>query len=188
VASASWTAGVSIACTVAHAWNFLGSRSACAPKRKGQTRGRGLEIHVLLGGSRHLRQRRRTLLPEYRDGHVGYLRDDGLLVVTGRQETLVNVGGDKVNPEIVEEVLSSHPAIADCAVVNLPNELGIEEIHALIVTRAVFDEAELRKHCAERLQRVFIPVRFVAVERIPRNDMAKIERGQLMELMKVMAG
>jgi acyl-coenzyme A synthetase/AMP-(fatty) acid ligase len=121
-------------------------------------------------------------------GDVGYLRGDGLLVVTGRQETLLNVGGDKVNPEIVEEVLSSHPAVADCAVVNIPNELGIEEIHALIVARAVFDEVELRKHCAQKLQRVFTPVRFVAVERIPRNDMAKIERGRLMELMKVTAG
>jgi acyl-coenzyme A synthetase/AMP-(fatty) acid ligase len=121
-------------------------------------------------------------------GDVGYLRGDGLLVVTGRQETLLNVGGDKVNPEIVEEVLSSHPAIADCAVVNVPNELGIEEIHALIVARAVFDEAELRRHCAQKLPRVFTPVRFVAVERIPRNDMAKIERGRLVELMKVAAG
>jgi acyl-coenzyme A synthetase/AMP-(fatty) acid ligase len=120
-------------------------------------------------------------------GDVGYLRGDGLLVVTGRQETLLNVGGDKVNPEIVEEVLLSHPAIADCAVLNIPNELGIEEIHALVVVRAVFDETELRKHCAQKLQRVFTPVRFVAVERIPRNDMAKIERGRLMELAKATA-
>jgi acyl-coenzyme A synthetase/AMP-(fatty) acid ligase len=121
-------------------------------------------------------------------GDVGYLRGDGLLVVTGRQETLLNVGGDKVNPEIVEEVLLSHPAIADCAVLNIPNELGIEEIHALIVARAVFEETELRKHCAQKLQSVFTPVRFVAVERIPRNDMAKIERGRLMELAKVTVG
>ena len=121
-------------------------------------------------------------------GDVGYLRGDGLLVVTGRQETLLNVGGDKVNPEIVEEVLASHPAIADSAVVSIPNELGIEEIHALIVARSVFDETELRKHCAQRLQRVFTPARFVAVEGIPRNDMAKIERGRLMELAKVNTG
>jgi len=121
-------------------------------------------------------------------GDVGYLRGDGLLVITGRQETLLNVGGDKVNPEIVEEVLSCHPAIADCAVLTIPNEVGIEEIHALIVARAVFDEMELRRHCAQKLQRVFTPVRFVAVERIPRNDMAKIERGRLVELVKATAG
>ena len=117
-------------------------------------------------------------------GDVGYLREDDLLVVTGRQETLLNVGGDKINPEIVEEVLAAFPAIADVAVLNIPNELGIEEIYALIVTNKAFDEAELRKHCAQRLQAIFIPVRFIAVEKIPRNDMAKIERGQLVKLFR----
>jgi acyl-coenzyme A synthetase/AMP-(fatty) acid ligase len=117
-------------------------------------------------------------------GDFGYLRDDNLLVVSGRQETLINVGGDKINPEIVEEVVASYPPIADCAVINVANELGIEQIHALIVPRAVFDEGELRKHCATKLQRAFIPLRFIAVEKIPRNDMAKIERGKLAELAK----
>jgi fatty-acyl-CoA synthase len=121
-------------------------------------------------------------------GDIGYLRADDLLVITGRQATLLNVGGDKVNPEIVEEVLASFPAIADCAVLNIANELGIEEIHALIVARTAFDEAELRNHSARRLHRIFIPVRFIAVERIPRNDMAKIERGRLMELVRATVG
>jgi acyl-coenzyme A synthetase/AMP-(fatty) acid ligase len=121
-------------------------------------------------------------------GDVGYLRRDALLVMTGRQETLLNVGGDKVNPEIVEEVLSSHPAIADCAVLNIANEFGIGEIHALIVARAVFDEGELRQHCSQKLQQAFIPVRFVAVERIPRNDLAKIERERVRELFHTATG
>lgn len=117
-------------------------------------------------------------------GDIGYIRDDNLVVVKGRQETVINVGGDKINPEVVEEVVASYPAIADCAVINVANELGIEKIHALIVPRAVFDEGELRKHCATKLQRAFIPLRFIAVEKIPRNDMAKIERGKLAELAK----
>lgn len=117
-------------------------------------------------------------------GDIGYLRDDNLLVVSGRQETLINVGGDKVNPEIVEEVLCAYPSVADCAVFNMPNELGIDEIHALIVPRATFADSDLRKHCAEKMQRGFVPVRFIAVEKIPRNDMAKIERGKLAHLVK----
>jgi acyl-coenzyme A synthetase/AMP-(fatty) acid ligase len=120
-------------------------------------------------------------------GDVGYLRTDNLLVVSGRQETLLNVGGDKINPETVEEVLASFPAIADSAVVNVPNELGIEQVHALIVPRGVFEETKLRQYCAERLQRIFVPVRFIVVEKIPRNDMAKIERGRLQELIKAIA-
>jgi len=121
-------------------------------------------------------------------GDVGYLRDDDLLVVTGRQETLLNVGGDKINPEIVEEVLSSFPAIADSAVLNIPNELGIEEIHALIVAPGSLDETMLRNYCAQRLQHIFIPVRFIRIERIPRNEMAKIERGKLRQLVRAAVG
>jgi acyl-coenzyme A synthetase/AMP-(fatty) acid ligase len=117
-------------------------------------------------------------------GDIGYLRDDNLLVVSGRQEALINVGGDKINPEILEERLVAFPAVADCAVVNIPNELGIEEIHALVVPRATFAESDLRKYCAEKLRRALVPVRFIAVEKIPRNDMAKIERGKLAELVK----
>jgi acyl-CoA synthetase (AMP-forming)/AMP-acid ligase II len=52
------------------------------------------------------------------------------------------------------------------------------------VARTPFDERQLRSHCAQRLQRFFVPVRFIVVERIPRNDMAKIERGRLAELAK----
>jgi acyl-coenzyme A synthetase/AMP-(fatty) acid ligase len=117
-------------------------------------------------------------------GDFGYLRDDNLLVVGGRQETVINVGGDKVNPEIVEGVIASFPTVADCAVINVANQLGIEEIHALIVPRAVFAETDLRGHCAGKLPRPFIPTLFVMVEKIPRNDMAKIERGKLTEVAK----
>lgn len=121
-------------------------------------------------------------------GDVGYLREDDLLVVTGRQETLLNVGGDKINPEIVEEVLIAFPAIADCAVLDIPDELGIEQIHGLIVTHKAIDETDLRNHCAQRMQTIFIPKRFITVEKIPRNDMAKIERGKLIELVKTTVG
>jgi acyl-coenzyme A synthetase/AMP-(fatty) acid ligase len=121
-------------------------------------------------------------------GDIGYLRDDNFLVMSGRQETLINVGGDKVNPEIVEEVVASFPAIADCAVVNIATELGIGQIHALIVPRAVFSEADLRKHCVEKLQRIFIPLRFIEVKKIPRNAMGKIERGKLMQLITAATG
>ena len=121
-------------------------------------------------------------------GDVGYLREDNLLVVTGRQESLLNVGGDKISPEIVEEVLASFPAVADAAVLDMPNELGIEEIHAMIVTHGPVDDATLRTYCEQRLQHIFIPVRFIKVERIPRNDMAKIERGKLLQLIRAAAG
>jgi acyl-CoA synthetase (AMP-forming)/AMP-acid ligase II len=51
----------------------------------------------------------------------------------------------------------------------------------------VFDESQLRSYCTQRLQQIFIPVCFIAVEKIPRNDMAKIERSRLPELARANA-
>ena len=117
-------------------------------------------------------------------GDFGYLTGENLLVITGRQETRLNVGGDKINPEVVEEALRSLPGIADVAVTTLPNSLGIEELHALIKANQPIDPEVARRHCEPILQRIFIPVRFIRVDRIPRNAMGKIERGKLRELCR----
>jgi long-chain acyl-CoA synthetase len=117
-------------------------------------------------------------------GDFGYITDDGLLVVTGRHETRLNVGGDKINPESVEEVLKAFPRINDAAVLSKPNALGVEEIYALIKSDGSINEEELRVFCRERLQPIFVPVRFLAADGIPRNELGKIERGRLLDLVK----
>ena len=125
----------------------------------------------------------------FRDGYfysgdLGYLNQEGLLVITGREQTRLNVGGDKVNPEVVETVLTSFKGVVDAAVFAAPNYLGIDEIHALIVSPSPIDETALRAHCASKLQRIFIPVRFIGIDRIPRNETGKIERGGLHDFAK----
>jgi acyl-CoA synthetase (AMP-forming)/AMP-acid ligase II len=116
-------------------------------------------------------------------GDFGYLTEDGLLVITGRQETRLNVGGDKINPEAVEEVLRSFAGVTDAAVTTAPNSLGIEELHALLKSDRPLDPEALRLYCEARLQRIFVPTRFIAVERIPRNTMGKIERAKLLDFV-----
>jgi acyl-coenzyme A synthetase/AMP-(fatty) acid ligase len=117
-------------------------------------------------------------------GDYGYVGDEDLLVITGRLETRLNLGGDKVNPETVENVLTAFPGISDAAVLARPNALGIEEIYALIASQSGFDESSLRAHCQARLQRTFVPVRFITVDRIPRNESGKIERKRVIEVAK----
>jgi acyl-coenzyme A synthetase/AMP-(fatty) acid ligase len=130
-----------------------------------------------------------TSTSKFRDGwfypgDYGYLANNGLLVITGREETRLNVGGNKINPETIESVLTAFPTIRDAAVVAIPNALGIEEIYALVRAETRFDEGALRAHCNERLARSFVPVRFIAVNEIPRNEMGKIQRGGLYEIAK----
>ena len=121
-------------------------------------------------------------------GDFGYLSDEGLLVISGREETRLNVGGEKIKPEAVEDVLKSFPGLADVAVTTVQNALGIKEICALIAANQPLDQEMLRAHCRARLQRVFVPVRFIAVDRIPRNEMGKIERKRLLDMAKLNLG
>jgi acyl-coenzyme A synthetase/AMP-(fatty) acid ligase len=117
-------------------------------------------------------------------GDFGNVAPDGLLVITGRLETRLNVGGDKVDPERIEEVVKNFREVNDAAVLTVPNALGLEDVYALIQTDGYVDDDALRTHCLSRLGRNFTPVRFIAVDRIPRNDAGKIQRGQLLELAR----
>lgn len=117
-------------------------------------------------------------------GDYGYVTGEGVLVVTGRLETRINVGGDKIDPERIEEVVKAFPGVSDAAVLTVPNALGLEEVYALIQANGVVDAEALRARCKARMGRSFVPVRFVAVDRIPRSETGKIQRGQLLELAK----
>jgi acyl-coenzyme A synthetase/AMP-(fatty) acid ligase len=117
-------------------------------------------------------------------GDYGYVADDDLLVITGRQETRLNLGGDKVNPETVENVLVAFPGVSDAAVLTVQNALGIEEIYALIASQSFLEDGALRAYCQSRLHRLFVPIRFITVDSIPRNETGKIERSRLLEIAK----
>jgi len=109
-------------------------------------------------------------------GDVGHLTEDGLLVITGREKTALNIGGDIISPEIVEEMLASFPGVEDAGVVAVPNELGINELHALVVAKPTVMPQALRNHCAARLAPSCVPVHYKPVAAIPRGAQGKIER------------
>jgi acyl-coenzyme A synthetase/AMP-(fatty) acid ligase len=117
-------------------------------------------------------------------GDLGYLTGENILVISGRQTAILNLGGDKVKPETVEEVLVSFDAVHQAAAFNVANELGVDELWALIVPKSPLDEKALRGHCEQKLPRSFVPIRFVTVDELPVNDMGKVERQRLPEIAK----
>jgi acyl-CoA synthetase (AMP-forming)/AMP-acid ligase II len=123
----------------------------------------------------------------FRDGYfytgdVGHLTPDGLLVITGREKTALNIGGDTVSPELVEAIITSFPGIGEAGVFAANNDLGIAELCALVVTSIPVDPTALRRHCADRLPPSCIPMRIVAVDALPRGGQGKLERHRLPEL------
>jgi acyl-coenzyme A synthetase/AMP-(fatty) acid ligase len=118
----------------------------------------------------------------YYPGDLGYLAQDGMLVISGREKEVLNLGGAKISPQLVEEILTSFGSVDQAAVVDMPNSVGVEEIWALIVPRSPLNVDALRVHCEQRLPPNFRPVRFITVAQLPRNENGKIDRRRLHDL------
>jgi len=119
-----------------------------------------------------------------RDGwlHTGDLveRDpEGYYRVRGRLKELVISGGENVYPAEVEAVLHEHPAVADAAVVGVPDERWGEVCAAFVVLTDEATEDALRAFCADRLARFKVPKSFHVVNELPRNSMGKIQKSEL---------
>jgi len=119
----------------------------------------------------------------FHPGDFGRVTADGMLVITGRTQSVMNIAGDKAKPEKIEGVLRSFRGIEDAAVVAVRNDLGIDQIWAAVVASSI-DEKALRAHCEARLAPMLVPIRFVPVEKLPRNEMGKLERDTIARMLK----
>jgi O-succinylbenzoic acid--CoA ligase len=118
-------------------------------------------------------------------GDLGRLDGDGWLWVEGRREGLVVTGGENVSAAEVEAVLRAHPAVADCAVVGLPDPEWGELVAAAVVPRgpAAPPAAEaLAAWCRARLAPFKVPKRWRIVEELPRTGSGKTARAALKAL------
>jgi acyl-CoA synthetase (AMP-forming)/AMP-acid ligase II len=120
----------------------------------------------------------------FQPGDLATLDAEGLLIITGRDKNVLNIGGDKISPEFVEAAVAAFPGIAEVAVTSLPNAVGNHEIVAVIVGNGEIDLEALGRHCAARLSPQFVPAHFAMTDRLPRNDMGKIDRPQLTERLR----
>jgi long-chain acyl-CoA synthetase len=110
---------------------------------------------------------------------MGYVDEDGFLFLTDRSANLIISGGVNIYPAEVDAVLLEHPAVADAAVIGVPNAEWGEEVLAVIEPRAgaapTEDLAgELVDFCRDRLAHYKCPRRVEFVERLPRQDNGKI--------------
>ncbi|WP_405935440.1 acyl-CoA synthetase [Streptomyces sp. NBC_00726] len=120
----------------------------------------------------------------FRDGwfHSGDLavRDaDGYFTVVDRVKDVINSGGVLVASRQVEDALYTHPAVAETAVVGLPDERWIEAVTAVVVLKGEATEDELIAHARERLAHFKAPKRVVLTDALPRNASGKILKRDL---------
>lgn len=115
-------------------------------------------------------------------GDLARVDDDGFVWIEGRASDVINRGGNKVFPEHVEEVLRLVPAVREAAVVGVPDERLGEVPVAFVVTDAAVTDDELTAVCREHLAPYKVPVRFRRIDALPRSEVGKVLRRELVTL------
>lgn len=106
---------------------------------------------------------------------------DGRLTVSGRRTDLILRGGENVYPTEIENVLTEHPAVAECAVFGVAHpDLGQEVAAVVVAEPGAVDPEELRAFVAERLAYFKVPARWrITSDALPRNATGKVTRRDL---------
>jgi acyl-CoA synthetase (AMP-forming)/AMP-acid ligase II len=118
-----------------------------------------------------------------RTGDSGVIDEEGFLYLRDRIRDVIITGGFNVYPSDVESVLSGHPAVADCAVVGVPDDKWGEAVHAAVVLKPglMATEAELVALIRTALGPVKTPKAFHFYEALPRSAVAKVLKTKIRE-------
>jgi acyl-CoA synthetase (AMP-forming)/AMP-acid ligase II len=117
-------------------------------------------------------------------GDVGHFDENGLLFVDGRDDDMIISGGENVFPREVEDLLTDHPAIHECAVIGVPDEEFGQRLKAFIAMRdgQTLSEADIKEYVKTHLARYKVPRDVVFVPELPRNPTGKILKRVLRDL------
>lgn len=116
-----------------------------------------------------------------RTGDVGRLDADGYVYVEDRLKDMVITGGENVYGPEVESVLIKHPAVADAAVIGVPDDRWGESVKAIVVAAAEIEPADVIEFCRQHLAAYKCPRTVDVVAELPRNASGKILKTALRE-------
>ena len=114
-------------------------------------------------------------------GDVGYLDDEGYLYIQDRLKDMIVSGGENIYPAEVEQALYTHPAVAEAAVIGVPDEKWGESVHAVIALRpdAEASAEDIIEHTREQLAGYKRPRSVEFVSALPRNAAMKVLKRDL---------
>ncbi|MER6112293.1 acyl-CoA synthetase [Streptomyces hirsutus] len=115
----------------------------------------------------------------FRSGDLAVRDAHGYFTIVDRVKDVINSGGVLVASRQVEDALYTHGAVAEAAVIGLPDDRWVEAVTAVVVARGETTEEELIAHARERLSSFKAPKRVLFVDELPRNASGKILKREL---------
>ncbi len=112
----------------------------------------------------------------FRTGDLAVRSDDGYFMLRGRQTDVIISAGFNIYPREIEEVLLEQPEVAEVAVVGVKDDVRGELPVAYIVPRGNFDPRQLEVRCRAQLASFKVPRAFIAVEKLPRTALGKVQK------------
>jgi len=114
----------------------------------------------------------------FHSGDIAYMDTDGYAYIVDRKKDMINVGGEKVFPSEVEDMMLSHSKIKDLVIVGIPDDLKGEAPKAFIVLREgeTATQEEMRAFCKENMAPYKVPVAVEFIEEVPRAASGKALR------------
>jgi long-chain acyl-CoA synthetase len=175
-----YSVGKAIWGTQTQVWDSEGRPLPPGPENVGEVVTRGL--HVMKGYLHNPEATASAFTCDWlHTGDLGYFDEDGFLFIVSRKKELIIRGGYNVYPSEIENVLHAHPAVAEAAVVGIPDERLGEEVMAVVILRPAMDllEQELRSYCRERLAAYKCPRVFQFRSELPKNTLGKVLKDEL---------
>jgi len=114
-------------------------------------------------------------------GDRGYLDKEKYLFLKGRNDDVINIGGEKVVPSEIEEIIKQISDVKDVAVFGIKHEIfgQIIKLNVVKEENSKLDKSHILSHCIKNLERFQIPSKIDFVEKIPKTDYGKVKRFML---------
>lgn len=122
----------------------------------------------------------------FHSGDIGYMDEDGFVYITDRKKDLIIKGGENISPREIEEVIQEHPAVAEAAVVGVPDPVFGENITATIVLKpdTQVTEEEMKEHIGKFVTKFKIPAQIVFMSYLPKNPTGKIQKREIKDQLR----
>jgi long-chain acyl-CoA synthetase len=121
----------------------------------------------------------------YHTGDQGYMDKDGFLFIKGRKDSLLKVGGHRINPQEIEDAVMETDLVVESAVIGVKDDLLGNKLFALVTPRNKdIDASMILSKCSHLLPKYIMPSEIKLVKMLPKNANGKIDKNKCAEIIK----